>query len=122
MRVAAYFRLRDLLTRDGLYIAANLLFVQNDDRLNIQIMAATSGSLGELLPLSLTPGSWTTPEVSRAGSHRGMPVRYRGSGRMACTRAATPPRIAVSGCRRLCRCPSVTCRPLYPGSRLAARR
>jgi hypothetical protein len=31
--------LRDLLTRDGLYIAANLLFVQNDDRLNIQITA-----------------------------------------------------------------------------------
>jgi hypothetical protein len=53
--------LRDLLTRDGLYIAANLLFVQNDDRLNIQIMAATSDSLGVLLATLSDPGELDDP-------------------------------------------------------------
>jgi hypothetical protein len=41
--------LKELLTRDGLYLAVNLLFVQHEDRLNIQMMAASSHSLGVFL-------------------------------------------------------------------------
>jgi hypothetical protein len=41
--------LRGLLIRDGLYVGANLLFAKDGDRLKLQMMTATSDSLGVLL-------------------------------------------------------------------------
>lgn len=53
--------LKELLTRDGLYLAVNLLFVQHEDRLNIQMMAASSDSLGVFLATVCDSGELDDP-------------------------------------------------------------
>lgn len=53
--------LKKLLTRDGLYAPVNLLFVQTGGRLNIQIMAAASDSLGVFLATLSDPGELNDP-------------------------------------------------------------
>jgi hypothetical protein len=82
--------LHGLLTREDLVEGANLHLARQDDRLVIQIMAVTTGTLGVVLASLSDPPSWATPAASRAGSR---PVRCAGdpaSGNMSWSSADTP--------------------------------